>query len=655
MRSRLRILGLLCLGVLVMRGDLTAQERKTADSVGELKTIGIIDETVRNQSMELRFVARIDGLHGVDLPSEIRLEYDGDKVPMKREGNLFKAILPAHRLENSQRYVMTVEMPNGSLFSQGWLNVDMPELKIEYDEAIDRAAQLAMSDLEQSKMVKCGCLTIPPQVGGHYNGVWLTDSGESYEAIRYWADNDYMRDYLYKTAPGQQGLIDFFAELQEADGPFKGNICEVKYEDGHLDQGGSFDLSQNPRTNHRDLGNSVFVFCNYWYWKDTGETRYIERYYPVMKAFLAYHLGRRDAETGLLRNAYGIDHSDVCIDFSVARSCALFASNSLVCTALNQFSEMAAGLGRDDDAQYYREQAQALKAAINRTMWNEENGRYEIKIFENVTTNKDSPAYGMTEDHHFFPASHGRFLEDWGDPGWMIPDTPDKTRRIIEGIERVQTGLKVDAAMISQAYPDGWHNAIFNGGAYHNGDCWPEFGCRYLVALFNLGRPERALRGLHNLAEAGNRDGSFNEHYQDDAEGAATGVPHYNWTNALFLYTVVKGLYGLQADYPNGRMIVHPSLEHSAKIRCRLGRHGVEMDWRVQAGEPTQVLTLTTTYSGQGDFRIWLGKDVLEPVSVRRDGKPVECELRAMNGAAYVAFVAAIEPGENVYEIATGQ
>jgi hypothetical protein len=619
----------------------------------------LIDHTIARQGMELLFDVVLKIGHRIVTDAKINVEYGDASYRLSPAGDHYTARVYANRLGNRQPYSIHAHCADGKITQQSTLDVDWQELVLQYDSDLDSAAHIAFRDLNLAKTVKCGCLTVQPQaIGGSYDGVWLTDSGEAYEAIRYWADNAYVKDYLYSTDENRKGLIDFFAQYQERDGENAGNLSEAIYGDAKhhwdkdrtIDFGGAFDLSVKPRRNFRDLGNSVYLFCNYWYWKDFDEVDFIGKYYDVMKKFLDYHLTRKDAPTGLITSTYMIDHCDVCIDQAVAGSCAVFTVNALLCTAMEQFSQMADAVGKKQDSKRYHQLADALKRAINRTMWNDKNNRYEIKILRPVTENSASPAFAITEDHYFFPASHGRFLDDWGNFGWIIPENRERTARIINSIEEAQQGIKIYAPMVFPAYPDGWHNKILNGGKYCNGDCWPQFGLRYLAALFRQGYPDIAMHGLNNMAAVVQRDNCFYEYYENDGEGKGKGVGKNNWANARYLHALVKGLFGLQADYPNHKVYIHPSLEHSGKIKCRLGMHGFEVRYSDQGAE-SKTLQVLTTYKGPVDFRLLLPAST-QTCLVSRDGKKaIHCRIVTLGQNRYVVFKDSVHSGCNNYTL----
>ena len=620
--------------------------------------------TSAKQTTEVTFSALVKYKGKSVAAAKLGVEFSGRTTTCPWHEQQYLVQVYADQLADAQPYTLTAEYRGLRSIIHGFVDVDAAELSIQVESSLDSAARIALRDLDQAKTVKCGCLTVQPQaIGGAYDGVWLTDSGECYEALRYWADNDYVRDYLYKDQEGEKGLIAFFSRYQENGGAYAGNLAEAIYgdpqhhwdKDRTIDYGGAFDLAYKPRKNHRDLGNSVYIFCNHWYWQDFADTRFIVQYYEVMKKFLQYHLSRQDKETGLIKSSYMIDHCDVCIDHASPNSCAIFTVNALLCIAMQQFSEMAVAIGKSDDASVYCKKAADLRHAINTQLWNQDHRRYEIKIFSNVTTDTTSPAFGISQEHYFFPASHGRFLDDWGNTGWLIPESSERASQIIQSIEEAQKGIRIYSPMVFPAYPDGWHNKILNGGRYCNGDCWTQFGSRYLGALFHWGYPKIALHGLRNLAAVAIRDNCFYEYYENSAEGEGKGVSKNNWASARYLHALVKGLFGLQADYPNHILYIHPSLSQSARIKCRLGKHGVEMDMQVDRPRNLLQLCVKTSYSGPADFRLLIDDAASGCKIVKNNRNTLSGKMVEIGRAYYLTFMDNLKAGMNSYEVVVKQ
>jgi hypothetical protein len=221
-----------------------------------------------------------------------------------------------------------------------------------------------------------------------------------------------------------------------------------------------------------------------------------------------------------------------------------------------------------------------------------------------------------------------------------IPDSPQRTVRLVRLIEESERGLRLWGRMATPVYPDGFFTKekLFDGGSYHNGDVWTWFSNKYAIALIRMGWPTKAVDLLKRQAEVAVRDGGFSEFYEDDAQGAKKGAFHFAGAASSYLQAVVEGLFGLRMDAPAGKVQIQPALLRSGEIRCRLGRHAFRVTIQVDETARCVKLTVATPFRGKADLRIPL------PVGVRqcrvlREGQtetPGGIERKAE--AAYAVF-----------------
>ena len=532
----------------------------------------------------------------------------------------------------------------------------MADLKVTYDPALDEANEIAKADIRMCMgQNRGGCLGVPPAAIGYDDGVWLADSLWAFvDGIVYWTGVEESEKYLYSETPGSMGVIPFFSRLQEKAGVNAGNIPVAWYigrHHGHMgdydmDYGGMFDLAYVPRKNHRDEVGPGFFFIEamHRYWKLFADAHYMAKYYDVMRSYVDYRERGLDAKTGLFRSTYGL--GDVCVDHAVPGSSALTYNNCFCYMTFERFSRMAQAIGEDADAKRYGETAQRMREAINAHLWNGKHGRYETKIFCNPTTNRKSPAYGITEDDRFHVGGNMLLLF------FDVPDSLQKTATLMGEVERADGGLALYGQSVEPPYPDGWHNRIFNGGNYWNGDAWPAFAGLYAIALFRLGYPERALKVLRGEAEAAIRDGGFYEYYEDDQRGAGKGAFHYCFTAAPYQRALVEGLFGLDADYPSRRISVHPSLRHSGRISCQLGMHRFGVVVEVEGGFTR--LSIETTYSGSADFRVLIEDSATICEATGGGGEALPCNTGKLGEGTYVTFESGVDVGVNSFELIYG-
>ena len=235
--------------------------------------------------------------------------------------------------------------------------------------------------------------------------------------------------------------------------------------------------------------------------------------------------------------------------------------------------------------------------------------------------------------------------------GWRIPESREQIEKIFNSIDKLQQGIKIFTPMVVPRYPKGWHNKLYDNGDYHNGDCWIQFSCKGLIAMFEMGYPERALNYLRDIAQVANRDGCFYEYYENDTIGTGKGVSHYNWSNSKYIHSVVKGLFGLQADYPNNILYIHPSLTSSGRIKCRLGMHGIDVQINVDKTIGTKYLTIKTTYSGPVDLRLLIENSIAKCEVNKNGSVSIPSNVETIGKATYVVFRDTLVAGVNTFSL----
>lgn len=525
------------------------------------------------------------------------------------------------------------------------------DLTIAYDGVLDKAAEIAKSDIRGCMgRNRCGCRGVPPAGKGYEEGMWLADAVWTFnDAITYFVSPQEATDYLYAETPGAMGVIPFFAGFQETAEPHAGNIPIAKYVPGtvpyEFDYGGFFDLTVNPRRNHRDEvpAGAFFVHAIYQHWKLFNTTEYIEKYFPVLEKYMAYRTRGLDAEMGLFRSVHGL--GDVAVDKAVPRSTALLFVNAECMRMFSRYAEMAAAIGQRAEADKYQSLAERLRDGINQHLWNETARRYEVKIFENPTTNENSCLYNAKEDHRFFVAGNM----------WLVyagvPNTRAKVAALMAEIEKADGGLKLYGQSVEPPYPDNSYSGIFNGGAYWNGDVWPCFSSCYAIVLFRLGYPAEAAKILRRQADVVIRDGGFYEFYEDNEQGTGKGAFHYGFTAAPYVRAVVEGLFGLEADYPGGRVKIHPSLQQSGGVQCQLGLHRFDVKMKIQSG--SRELSVDTTYDGPASFRVLIEPAATACRATKSSGGELKCSVKKVGNSTYAFFDDELHTGTTAYRLAS--
>ena len=525
-------------------------------------------------------------------------------------------------------------------------------LKIKFNPLFEQVNEIANIDIKACvKSNRCGCLGAVPG-GDHYmEGAWLADAIWVFnDSLIYFSNQQQAERYLFSEEPGAMGVIPYFAQLQEKDGDHAGNIPIAKYNTGahsySIDYGGMFDLSYDPRVNHRDEtpAGAFFIHGMYRHWKFFNNITYFSKYYDVSLKFMEYKNRFVDEATGLFKSTYGL--GDVCIDRAVRESCALIRVNGECYRMFKRFSEMAKAIGETETSEKYRLIAEKMLKGINEHLWNSKNNRYDIKLFCNPTENKESPAYGITKDERFFIEGNMALVF------FGIPDSETKLKSLIAEIDKTSNQFGVDGLAVFPAYPDGWHNKIFDDNNYWNGDIWPAFAIWYSIGLFKFGYPDRALDILNRQAKLVKRDGGFYEYYEADEGLKGKGCNHYGFTTAPFQRALVEGLFGIDADYPGSKICIHPSLKSSGSIIAQIGLHKFNVAVNIYEAENKVHLTIKTTYQGPVDFRVLIKNKINCCTVTGNSGVEISSCLKQLESENYVCFVADIISGENIFEIA---
>lgn len=390
-------------------------------------------------------------------------------------------------------------------------------LKVVYKPTIDKANKIAEECIKMCMGHNpCGCRgTTPNPPGEYYQGVWIQDALWTYcDALFYWTDvsEGELRDYLYSEAANRRGVISFFTEAQEKTGEYKGNIPTSRWDDRYpnpginyfrskWDLGGYYDLARRPRTNHRDIvqEGAFLIHATYRHWKLFNDVAYVPKYYRAFHDYMEFRKKGIDKATGLYRSVYGL--ADVAIDYAVPRSSTLLRENAACVQMFKKFSEMARPMAQyKKDAEEYQAIADGIRKGINAYLWDDEKGYYLIKLFCNPTTNKKSPAYGITQDSHFRVNGNMVLLYHG------IPDSQEKIKSLISAIERTEGRLKIYGREVVPSYPNGWINELFNDGHYFFNSMYANW---YATALFKLGYPDKTINVLSKQAEAVVRDRAF--------------------------------------------------------------------------------------------------------------------------------------------------
>jgi len=249
------------------------------------------------------------------------------------------------------------------------------------------------------------------------------------------------------------------------------------------------------RPNYRSEWFVVNVDCNallVWtaarYVRASGDAAFASRHYPALVRAMGWYSGR--LKEGLVNQPPYSDWQD-----TIARGGRVFYSNLTYWKGLESMAELAAALGRGDEAQRWRADAAAFREKAQSFFWDESKGLYrnsESLPQTDVSANLLAVAWGFAEpeaSEKILKALDGPDFQGRFGPRTTVPDYPLHRKTFITLIAGV---------------PD-----------YHDRQVWSWIAAAAALAHARLGRRERAARVLEAMAKEAARVGELGEVYDD--------------------------------------------------------------------------------------------------------------------------------------------
>jgi len=252
-------------------------------------------------------------------------------------------------------------------------------------------------------------------------------------------------------------------------------------------------------------------------------------------------------------------------------------TNALAYEAARGLAEMHDVAGDASRATFWRTEAAALQAAVDRVLWQPARGFYRMH----------APAPGPKFDGHdddiLAMGGHAVALRSGLIDG-------ERARRVLDTLEERRRRLKLDTISFSllPPFPAGLfkHPAVKEPWSYQNGGQWDWFGGRLVLAEAEAGRAGRAREHLLALAaKAQKSDGLYEWHTR---EGQGRGSGRYAGSAGALGAAVLEGLLGVRLRAADA--VISPRLGPIAAT-ARLVEPGtgsvVEYDYRSSATEMT--------------------------------------------------------------------
>lgn len=387
--------------------------------------------------------------------------------------------------------------------------------------------------------------------GAVYPQVWLRDSATLIPATRYYYPSVALASWLEEHLSHQMAsgaLWDWIASGEP--GQFVANAPRAT----QVYASGGVVLSADKNTTAADQESSA-VDAAWRVFRLTGDRSWLSK--PIdgralldrLDAALTYVLEERfDPGVGLVVSAFTADWGDVSpahadqraiyLDEETPLAAGLYA-NAFFSRAADEIAEMHEALGNAQRALHWRQVGASVRARLDLHLWDASGGFYRMHL--------PVVARGGTE-----PFDDSDFFALAGNALAALHGVADDSRagRIFEAAEarRRDLGLVPVAGVLMPPYPTGFflHPILREAYTYQNGGQWDWWSGRFILALFQRGRAQRALEELRAVARRAADSGGLFEWYTRDGHGR--GSDAYAGNVGALAGAIYEGLFGLESS-----------------------------------------------------------------------------------------------------------
>ena len=257
---------------------------------------------------------------------------------------------------------------------------------------------------------------------------------------------------------------------------------------------------------------------------------------------------RFDERLGLVTSGFTADWGDVSPVYPDQRAIYLddatplvagIYANALAFRAARELAELLEARGAAGEAARWSNRAEALKASIQRRLWDERRGFFRIHVHSSGPrlSFDDSDIFALGGNTHAVLAGVA---------------TPEQSARIFAVAEerRAALGVPTIAGVLLPPYPTGFfrHPILTEAWTYQNGGQWDWWAGPFLIAEFREGHARTARTHLAQILERVEATGGLFE--WSTREGEGRGSPEYAGSAASLGAAIVEGLFGvsLRAD-----------------------------------------------------------------------------------------------------------
>jgi len=391
--------------------------------------------------------------------------------------------------------------------------------------------------------------------GSSYPQIWLRDSATIIPLSRYYYDTGYLTSWLeehlaYQREDGR--LYDWIASGEKSNFLGAAPRANEVYRSGK--NGGArkpTTISADKNTTEADQ-ESAAVDSAYQVFRITGDRNWLNK--NIKGRSLIYRLNlaleylwksKLDPTLGLIANAFTADWGDVSPVYPDQR--AIYAddktplvagiyTNAMFYRAAIQLAELNRENADNRMADSWKARGAAIKENINKHLWQEDKGFYRIHLMLTPTLLPNAQ-----DDSDIF-ALGGNGLA-------VLNDIADdhQARKIFDvaASRKQQYGVSTIAGTLLPGYPNGRfkHPAVSQEYIYQNGGQWDWFAGRFLLAEFERGYSQRALRDLIEIAQKSvNNNGLYEWHTRS---GEGKGSPNYAGSAGVLGKDIFQGLFGI--------------------------------------------------------------------------------------------------------------
>ena len=483
--------------------------------------------------------------------------------------------------------------------------------------------------------------------GEAYPQIWLRDSATLVPLSRFHEGRLALESWLVEHLAHQEdsgALFDWIAPGEPTNFPYAPQ-ARVVYRDDPLVMTADKNTTESDQESSAVLG-AALAFASTgdaaWLQRDVAGRPLLER---LDRALGYVRRQRLDPRTGLVVTALTADWGDVSpahgdqgaiyLDEATPRVASLYAS-ALFYGAARALARLQAGAGETGRADFWSAAADALRAAIDRALWNAKGGFFRMHAELPGTGPHPPDADVFALGGNAVALLYG--LADEARTGGILAAAEQRHQ---------QYGLSTLAGTLLPPYPRGFfkHPILSDEWTYQNGGLWDWFAGRFLLGLFEHGQSEAATR--HLLAIARRVEGSGGLYEWTDREGHGRGSPLYAGSGAALAQATLQGLFGIHGEADGIRL--------SIRLGARNGRvrvvepsssRVVSYDYRVDlARGEVQVRLLAPTRAVALEVLLPAG---FEAHSVRREGRVVPFLPREVGRDRYARLEGQAFSGEVV-------